>query len=98
MDIRNFTQFANLLTVTQTIHTNPCFGQLVTCMQVYNSMCNCGGNSNQEKSNKQAECNRIYRSALSAIDSIKANLFQKCADNHINFYINDLDLIKSLCR
>ncbi len=98
MDVRNFTQFASLLSSTQTIQFNSAFDRLVTCMQVYNSMCQCGGNSNQDKTNKHNECNRIYRESINSTDSIKSHLFQGTTDNTISFYIDDSHHIKTLVR
>jgi hypothetical protein len=98
MDVRNFTQFSNLLASTQTIHMHPAFDRLFTCMTAYNGLCACGGSSNQEKSNKHGECNRIYREAIGALDSIKAHLFLNSADNTISFYIDDSHHIRTLFR
>jgi hypothetical protein len=98
MEIKNFTQFANLLGTKQVVHMNPAFDKLFMCMMSYGSMCSCGGNSNQDKSNKHAECNRIYREALGSIDSIKPYLFNGCQDNTISFYVDDVYLIKTIGR
>jgi hypothetical protein len=98
MDIKNFTQMVNLLNVKQIIHAHPSFDRLVSCFMVYNSMCSCGGNTDQDKSNKKSECNRIYRESLGAIDSVKAHLFQGCQDNTINFYIDDIHHVKTMVR
>lgn len=98
MDIKNFTQFVNLLSSRKVIHLHPAFDRLTTCMMLYNTICACGGNSNQEKSNKHSECNRIYREAIGAINGIKAHLFQGCGDNTISFYVDDIHLIKTIGR
>jgi hypothetical protein len=98
MDIRNFTQFVGLLTSTGTIQSNAAFNKLATCMMVYNSLCACGGDSDQVKKNKHSECNRIYREALGAVDSIRANLFQGSSDNTLSFYMDNAFLIKTIHR
>jgi hypothetical protein len=61
-------------------------------------MCACGGQSNQDKNNKAAECNRIYREAIGSVDSIKANLFTQTTDNTITFFVNDAHQVKTICR
>jgi hypothetical protein len=61
-------------------------------------MCSCGGNSDKQKSDKHSECNRIYREALGAVESIKAHLFQNCKDNTISFYVDDIHHLKTLVR
>jgi hypothetical protein len=98
MNIKNFTQFVNLLSATQTIHCHPSFDKLVTCMNAYSGMCACGGTSDQEKSNKHGECNRIYRESIGAVDSIKAHLFLNSTENTISFYIDDIHHVKTLFR
>lgn len=98
MDIKNFTQFADCLIKTQSVHLHSSFNSLVMCMMVYNSLCACGGKSNQDKSNKHSECNRIYRQSLGSVDSIKAYLFQITKDNIIRFYIDDTYLVKTIIR
>lgn len=98
MDIRNFTQFANLLASTQTIHLNGSFDRIFTCMMLYNSFCSCGGNTDRDRASKHSECNRIYREALGSVDGIKAHLFKNSSDNTISFYIDDVHHIKTLCR
>jgi len=98
MDIKNFTQFANLLTTKHILNLHPAFNKLITCISVYNSMCSCGGNSNVEKTNKHSECNRIYRESLGTIESYKPHLFNECNDNMILFWIDDTYLIKTLHR
>lgn len=98
MEIRNFTQFINLLNVTGAINSHPAFLNLSTCLSVYNSMCSCGGDSSVDKTNKHGDCNRIYRESMGAVDSIKANLFQRCNDNTISFYIDDLYHLKTISR
>lgn len=98
MDIRNFTQFANLLSSKQISGSHPAFNKLIVCMMLYNSICACGGNSNADKTNKHSECNRIYRESLGAIDGIKSHLFNGCNDNTISFYINDTIHLKTLSR
>lgn len=98
MDVRNFTQMVNLLNMKQIIHAHPAFDRLASCFMVYNSMCACGGNTDREKSNKAAECNRIYRESLGSIDSVKAHLFQGCQDNTISFYIDNVHHIKTIGR
>lgn len=98
MDIKNFTQFVNLLSQKMVIHTNPAFDRLATCMMVYNSMCACGGTSNQDKTNKHSECNRIYRESINGVDSIKSHLFSSTSDNHIRFFVDEIHHIKTICR
>lgn len=98
MDIKNFTQFVSLLINTQSIHANACFDRLVICKMSYESMCACGGTSNQDKSNKHNECNRIYRESLGFVDVLKARLFQGSSDNVIKFYVDDIHLVKTLVR
>jgi len=98
MDIKNFTQFCNLLTTKQVVHAHGSFDRLVVCMMTYNGMCACGGQSNQDKSNKHNECNRIYRESIGSVDKIKAHLFNGCPDNTISFWIDDAFLIKTICR
>jgi len=98
MDVRNFTQMVNLLNAKQILHTHPSFDRLATCFMVYNSLCACGGNTTRDKLNKHSECNRIYREALGAIDSIKANLFLGCQDTTISFYIDDVHHVKTIFR
>lgn len=98
MDIRNFTQFVNILVSTQTVHMHPAFDKLMVCVMTYNSICVCGGKGAADRNNKAAECNRIYRDAIMASDKIKAHLFQQTTDNTITFYINDAHQIKTLVR
>jgi len=98
MDVRNFTQFATLVSSKQIIHMNVAFDRLVLCMMLYNGMCACGGNTDRDKANKHGECNRIYREALGAVDGVKAYLFQGCQDNTISFYIDEVHHIKTICR
>ncbi len=98
MEIRNFTQFVNLLASTNTIKTNPAFDKLMTCVMSYNGICVCGGKGSQEKTNKHSECNRIYREALGYVETIKANLFLQTKDNTISFYIDNSHLIKTIGR
>lgn len=98
MDIRNFTQFHALLSAKQLLHANPAFDRLGTCVMVYNGMCACGGNTNQEKQNKGLECNRIYRESLGYLDSFKAHLFQGCTNNTISFFIDDIHQVKTIVR
>lgn len=98
MDIKNFTQFVNLLSQKQIIHMNESFDKLATCVMLYNGMCACGGNTDRDKSNKHAECNRIYREALGGTDNIKSYLFNGCQDNTISFYIDEIHHIKTICR
>lgn len=98
MEIKNFTQMAHLLSAKQIVHIHPAFDKLVSCMMVYNGMCSCGGNSDREKSNKGAECNRIYRESLSIVNSVKAHFFLGCSDSTISFYIDNIHLIKTIGR
>jgi len=98
MEIKNFTQFAGILSSNRMIHLHPSFDRLYTCMMLYNSMCNCGGNSNTEKTNKHNECNRIYKEAIGTTDSFKAYFFLNCSENTITFYVDDAHRIKTLCR
>jgi hypothetical protein len=98
MNVKNFTEFVSLLSSKQILHMHPSFDRLAVCFMVYNSMCVCGGNTDRDKSNKQHECNRIYREALGAVDSIKAYLFQGCQDNTISFYIDNIHLVKTIHR
>lgn len=98
MNIKNFTQFANLLSVKQVIHLHPAFDRLVMCVMTYNSMCACGGNSNKDKANKHTECNRIYREALGCVESVKPYFFNGCTDNTISFYIDESFSIKTIGR
>lgn len=98
MDIKNFTQFVNLLVLKHIVHVHPAFDKLATCLMVYNGMCACGGNTNKNKSDKSAECNRIYRESLSVVDSMKSHLFVGCADNTISFYIDNVHHVKTISR
>ena len=98
MDIKNFTQFAHLISAKQIIHLNPAFDKLVMCMMLYNGMCSCGGNSDRDKQNKAGECNRIYRESLATVDRFKAHFFQGCVDQTISFYVDDIHHIKTICR
>lgn len=98
MDIRNFTQFVAHLVTSQSVHKHPSFDKLMMCMMVYNSICICGGQGNSEKTSKHSECNRIYRECLGSIDGIKAYLFQQTSDNSINFYIDEVHLVKTIFR
>ena len=98
MDVKNFTQMAHLLSSKQVIQAHPAFDRLVLCVMLYNGMCQCGGNTDRDKSNKGAECNRIYREAIGAVDSIKAHLFMGCSENTISFYVDNVHLIKTIHR
>ena len=98
MDIRNFTQFINLLILKNVVNTNPAFIRLATCVNVYNSICECGGNSSKQKSDKACECNRIYRESIGAVDSIKPHLFNGCKDTSISFYMDNKSHLKTISR
>jgi hypothetical protein len=98
MNIHNFTEMVNLLNAKQLTSSHPAFDKLMNCFMVYNSMCACGGNSDKDKSNKQSECNRIYRECLGSIESFKAHLFQGSNDNTISFFIDNVHHIKTICR
>lgn len=98
MDVRNFTQFVNLLAASNTIKANPAFDRLMLCVMAYNSICICGGKGTAEKTSKYSECNRIYREAIGLVGSVKAHLFLQTTDNTISFYIDDIHLIKTLGR
>lgn len=99
MEVKNFTQFVNLLTSTQSVKDHPAFDRLMICMMTYNSLCNnCGSINNQDKTSKYAECNRIYREAIGSVDLVKAKFFQTTNDSTISFYIDDAHLIKTIGR
>ncbi len=97
MDIRNFTQFINLLNSKNAVNLHPSFQKLSNCVSNYNSICSCGS-SNKEKQNKYNECNRIYREATIVANSIKPYLFLGCSDNTISFYMDNTYLVRTISR
>lgn len=96
MEIRNFTQFINLLRTNNIIELHPIFNKLNHCSMIYESSCNCGS-SNKEKLNKLNECNLIYRESVGFLDMFKAHMFMNTSDSSIWFYMNDSH-IKTLSR
>jgi hypothetical protein len=97
MDIRNATQFSNLIQTTGLQMKDMAFQQIVFCVDQLGKMCNCW--KAEDKKKLYDNCTMIYMNAVkNVIPKFKTDILAKTDDRQISFYLDNGSLIGIVCR